>query len=221
MNKKLVKYKNIFFDFDGVLFDTREGILECLLYTINKVKREDVKTKIDEKLIGPSVGDIFKKLFPNKDDKFFKKCIKIFRKEYRNKGVFMVKPMKDLKKMLEELRKENKRLIIISNKPRIFIKKILKEFNVLNYFDCIIGISIGQTESNKITALKKTIKKLRIKKEESIMVGDRADDIIAAKENGIPSLGVTYGFGSLEELKSFGADFICNSSKELRKILIT
>ena len=219
MSKRGAKYKNIFFDFDGTLFDTREGIFECLFYTLDKVKKKEVKKKVSEELIGPPIESIFRELFPEEDKEFLEECIKIFRKEYGKKGIFMVKQIKGLERMLKKLIKGNKRLIIISNKPKIFVNKILSEFKIENYFDCIIGTSIGQVRLSKTVVLRKTIKKLKVRKEEAVMVGDREDDILAARENGIASLGVAYGFGSSRELIAFGADTICNSLEELGRIL--
>lgn len=51
------------------------------------------------------------------------------------------------------------------------------------------------------------------------MVGDRHFDIVGAKKNGITAIGVSYGYGSTEELKKAGADYVAGSVKELEKLL--
>ncbi|GAB0166979.1 hypothetical protein LSPCS325_04160 [Lysinibacillus sp. CTST325] len=50
-----------------------------------------------------------------------------------------------------------------------------------------------------------------------IMIGDRKYDIVGAHENQIDSIGVTYGYGSLEELTDVQATYIVSSVNELQE----
>lgn len=59
------------------------------------------------------------------------------------------------------------------------------------------------------------LNKLNAIPNESIMIGDRMHDIIGAKEAGIKSIGVTFGYAEDGELEESGADFIVESSSEL------
>lgn len=217
-NKKY-KYKYIVFDFDGTLFDTSEGIIYCLMYTLNK-KNITKENRVNKSLIGSPLAKIFKNIFSHKSDSFINECINIFRNEYKTKGILMVKPIKGMQDLLDIFRKEELHLEIVSNKPKLFITRILKRFEILNYFERIEATNINNKNSSKSLLLQNIIKKLNIKSDNVIMIGDRSDDIIAAKANNVFSVGVTYGYGSKQELISSGADLIINQPKDLMNVLL-
>ena len=74
---------------------------------------------------------------------------------------------------------------------------------------------MDEKRSEKSDIIKYTLEKLKAPKEKCVMIGDRCYDILGAKENGIASIGVTYGYGSLEELKNSGADYIIDKPIDL------
>ncbi len=220
MDKKKNMYKTIFFDFDGTLFDTSNGIVDCLNWTIKKVGRNKAINKINKNVIGPSADIIFKNLFPDETDKFIDEVVLLFRQKYVKDGIFKAKPFKGTIKMLLGLKKNDKKIGIISNKPKIYILKILNNYNIVGLFDYINAPKLNKKGYSKNEELKKIIKKHRLMNNECIFIGDRTDDIIIAKTNKITSVGITYGFGAKEELVDSGADYICNNIIDLKKILI-
>ena len=199
--------KNIIFDFDGTLFDTSEGIEYCLNYTLNKKGRIEAANKNMNSIIGRPLFEVFRFLLPDEDDNFLKECAKIFRKEYK-KNLLIIKPFKNVKKLLLQLRRDGKKTVIVSNKPKSYIKKILQAFSLLEFFDYIEAPKINDFIYSKNDLLKSTIKKLGLRRKETIMIGDRAEDVLVAKLNKIKSIGVTFGFGSRRELEEAGADLI-------------
>jgi len=73
---------------------------------------------------------------------------------------------------------------------------------------------------SKNEVIEHALSELNIKnKSEAVMVGDRDNDISGAKENGIASVGVLYGYGSGKELKEAGADYIVKNVSDLTEFL--
>ena len=211
--------RNIIFDFDGALFDTKEVVIFCLNFTLEKIGKEELKTKVKKQLIGPPLWEIFKTLLPLENDNFTENCVKIFRSEYEKKGTQLVSLISGMPELLRDLKKNGKQLFIVSNKPKSFITKILASFE-LNIFDSIEAPEIKISRYNKINLLTSLMAKRKISIKETLMIGDRSDDIIAAKKNKIIAIGVTYGYGSKKELKEAGADKLFNSAKALGKYLL-
>ena len=76
---------------------------------------------------------------------------------------------------------------------------------------------LGGKIKNKLGVLKEALEKENFDKDKTIMIGDRIDDIDAAKNIGIDSIAVKYGFGNEEEFKN--ASYIVNNTKEIFDIL--
>jgi phosphoglycolate phosphatase len=104
---------------------------------------------------------------------------------------------------------------VATAKPLVFTERILKHFGLTNYFDGIYGSELNGHLDNKVDLIRHILKSAELMSGETLMVGDRMYDIRGARENGCMSLGVTYGYGSEEELKSAGADLICDSPQEI------
>lgn len=103
----------------------------------------------------------------------------------------------------------------------MFSNEILKHFNLYDYFDGVFGSTLDGKLCKKEDIIKYAINELNIKNNNAIMVGDREHDIIGASRNNINSIGVTYGFGSSEELINSGASYVVNTVDDLFKKIIS
>ena len=118
--------------------------------------------------------------------------------------------------MLDTLKKKGFILSLATSKPECHSIKILEHFGLYGYFDEAVGSELDGTRIAKIDVIKEAIKRLGITDySQIIMVGDRKHDILAAKELGIKSVGVTYGFAPDGELEKAGADYIAHTCPEV------
>ena len=118
--------------------------------------------------------------------------------------------------LLKELKAAGCNLIVATSKPTIFSEQIIKHFNLDTYFDEVVGSNLDGTRSNKGEIIKYIIDKYEITNlSEAMMIGDRKYDIVGAQENKIASIGVTYGYGSEEELIKAKATYIVNDIQAL------
>lgn len=120
------------------------------------------------------------------------------------------------------MRDEGKKLYVATSKPELFAKKILEHFQMAEYFTFIGGASMDETRVKKGDVIGYVLEENQITDlSQVVMVGDREHDVIGAKEAGIESVGVLYGYGSREELEEAGANEIVSTVEALRNLLCT
>ena len=207
--------KNYLFDLDGTIIDPKVGITSSVQYGLKKMGYEDVPSSDElEWFIGPPLHESFK-IHMNSDDEQAFKAVECYRENYRVKGIFECTLYSGIEKLLQELISNNKKIYLATSKPHVYAKQILEHFKIDQYFDGIYGSEFDGTRTNKAELIQYVIEKENLQRSETIMIGDREHDIIGAVKNKITSCGVTYGYGSHEELKKAGADFTINTPAEL------
>ncbi len=202
------------FDLDGTLTDPAEGITNSVAYALNKFGITVEKREELYKFIGPPLVNSFMEYYDFDKEKAFK-AVEIYREYFRDRGIFENKLYNDIPLVLKTLGQNGKIIVLATSKPEEFAIKILKHFSLFEYFDLVCGATMDEKRSEKSDIIKYALEKLKAPQEKCVMIGDRCYDILGAKENGISSLGVTYGYGSLEELKDSGADYIIDKPIEL------
>lgn len=213
-------YQTIFFDLDGTLTDPGIGITNSVAYALEKfgISVSD-RTEL-YKFIGPPLKESFAKYYSmNEED--CEKAVFEYRVYFKNGGMFENKVYDGVKELLEKLRNSGKTLVLATSKPEEFAIQILKHFGLFDYFDYVCGASMDGKISEKADVVRYALETSgNPDKKTAIMVGDRFHDIFGAKQNGLSSIGVTYGYGSFDELKNAGADFIVNDVNELLNVLL-
>ena len=212
-----MKYRDILFDLDGTITDPAIGITNSVMYALKRYGIEVEKREEIYKFIGPPLAGSFSKYYGFSKEEAVR-AVEIYREYFSEKGLFENKVYDGIEDMLISLNKVGKNLYLATSKPEIFAKKILEHFNLDSYFKDIVGSELNGDRVEKAEVIKCVIDRHKIKN--ALMVGDRCFDILGAKENGISSCGVLYGYGTKEELRNAGAEHIVESVAELKKILL-
>ena len=97
---------------------------------------------------------------------------------------------------------------------------ILKHYDLFKYFDFCGGSDEAETHADKTTVIRYVMDGCGAKANDVVMVGDRRHDVDGAKANGVSCVGILYGYGSREELKTAGADYIAPTVDDLQKLLL-
>ena len=109
--------------------------------------------------------------------------------------------------------------VLLSNKDERFSKQILETLGLSKYFTEIYGgDSFKEKKPNPLPVFE-IMKKFSLKKEEVLMIGDGTNDILVGKNAGIKTIGVLYGYSSLEQVKELAPDFIAKDTNEIIKII--
>lgn len=212
-------YDVILFDFDGTLVDTGEGILNGITYTLNKfgITVEDRASL--NRFVGPPLQESFK-MFYGFSPEETEKAIKYYREYYNEKGMWEYKAYDGIKELMAWLKEKGKLCIVTTSKPEYFAKKMLEKAGLAPYFTYIAGSDMEGTRTKKADVIRYALNTCGIKDTGNmVLVGDREYDVYGAKEMGIDSVGVLFGYGSREELEQAGATHIAETVEDLKEII--
>ena len=208
---KLDSIKNILFDLDGTLTDPLEGMTRCFHYALERMS-VPLPTRAELQLhIGPPLRSTFSLILKTTDEAMVERAVSLYRERFAAEGMFENKVYAGVPEMLASLRSISKRLFVATSKLQTFTHRILKHFDLSAYFDGVYGSEPTGKFDNKADLIRHLLASESLAAEETLMVGDRKYDIRGAKENRCFAAGVTYGYGSMEELTEAGADYLCHS----------
>lgn len=206
------------FDLDGTLTDPAEGITNSILYALRKMGAEEPERESLYRFIGPPLAESFREFFP---EERVEEAIRIYRVYFRKRGMFENAVYPGVPEMLQELRAAGIPLAVATSKPEEFAVTILEHFGLVENFAVVGGASMDASRNDKTSVVRYTMERLRIKPSPSVvMIGDRKYDVEGAKAVGISPVGVTWGYGSREELLLAGAELLVDSPKELVSALL-
>ena len=228
--------KYVLFDLDGTLTDPMVGITTCVQYALAAAGIEEPDLQKLTPFIGPPLKQSFMEFYGFSDEKA-EQAVEKYRERFKDVGIFENEVYEGIPKLLSSLKKEGMLLSVASSKPEVFVKRILAHFSIDSYFDAVVGSELDGRRTDKKEVVAEALKRLYEKDAEmaeieetalfdaakrkcTYMVGDRKFDIIGAKAEDVISVGVTYGYGSEEELLAEKPDFLAHSVDELKEILL-
>ena len=213
------RYDYILFDLDGTLTDSSPGIINGFQYALTEMGLDVPEKSVMKRFVGPPLTESFGNMLGLSEEDA-QKAITIYRKYYFEMGgVFENSVYEGVVEMLEALKKEGRKLIVCTSKNARGTNKVLEHFDLLKYFD-FVGTSDDIERPGKIDVINYIIKECAINDlTKAVMVGDRHYDITAAKEAGMDSIGILYGYGDREELSGAGATYIAATPAEVVTIV--
>ena len=213
-------YDYIFFDLDGTLTDPGEGITNSVAYALKKFGIEPPEREALYPFIGPPLGDSFARFYGMSESEC-ELAVKYYREYYSASGMLENALYEGIPELLEALRARGKKIVLATSKPEVFAEKILVHFGLIKYFDFISGALLDGSRIKKDDVIAHALKscKLSDKTDLILMVGDRMHDVIGASAHGIDALGVTFGYGSEEELVNSGAKYIAHSPADILQFI--
>ena len=204
----------IFFDLDGTLTDAGPGIKACINYALNKMNFKKLGMDSDW-VVGPSLWGTFKKLGIPEEN--LNQAVNLYRERYNVKGYLENSVYVGIPGQLAMLLEMGYVLSLATSKPTISASAILEYFDLTRYFSYEFGSNLDGSLSDKSILLKHALAVTGFEPNNALMIGDRQYDIIGAKSNLIKSVGVSYGYGSTNELREAGADLLVEKPAELAK----
>jgi len=215
----------ILFDLDGTITDSKLGILKSIQYAL---KHFGIEIKDDEfdsysHFIGPPIRDSLKSI--GIEGEQAELAVAKFREYLLPKGLFENQLYPGIDDLLKRLKHSGKTVILATSKVREQAITVLEYFDVLKYFDFVGGCEVDGSRGKKEEVILYCLERFGILSDEdktkAVMIGDRNHDIIGAGKVGIESVGVLWGYGSLEEFMSgeYKADYVVRDIDELTGLL--
>ena len=215
--------KYFLFDLDGTLTDPKEGITTCVQYALHSLGIEEPDLDRLESFIGPPLKDSFMEFY-GMDEEQAQAAVKKYRERFNDKGLYENEIYPGIAPMLQMLSEKGFRLAVASSKPTVFVEKILEHFGIRQYFKVVVGSELDGSRTSKDQVVMEALRQLfgakPILYHEVYMIGDRRFDVEGARAMKVESVGVTYGYGGMEELREAHADYIVESVEELREFLL-
>jgi phosphoglycolate phosphatase len=213
-------FTHFFWDLDGTLTESAPGIINCVRYALESfgIHEED-----DDKLrlfVGPPLMYSFSHFYGFDEEKS-RQAMNKYRERFGVKGLYENSVYDGIHETLTALKNDGKKLYIATAKPEIYMFKIIRHFDLEKYFDFAGGSDLEETRSEKHKVIDYVIEHENLEEERKsgkiLMIGDRKHDLIGAHKCGIKCCGCLWGYGGLEELKEYKADYIIEKPQDLLK----
>lgn len=212
--KKDKSMKNILFDLDGTLINTGEGIISSIKKTASDMGLPSFSYEVLSAFIGPPLKDSFISVYKMEPDRAME-AVKIFREHYSREDMLLCSPYEGIRELLEDLTAKGCRLFVATSKPTPFAVKILDFFGFSRFFEETAGSCLDNTRSKKAEVISYLMEKYSLNADDTFMVGDKAQDLIGASACNIKGIGVSFGFGTMEELEGEPHLYIASSPEDL------
>ncbi len=210
--------KYLFFDFDGTLYDTVEGITKCVRYALRK-RGLDAEPEELRCFAGPPLDEMFQeKCVLSPEDA--EQAVWDFRERYVPIGLYESRAFPGMRDFLLSLREVGMKLGVSTSKPQAMAEELLRREGLLELFDVVCGASGEGAGNAKWQVLQRAMDALEAKPEDSLLVGDTRYDVAGARRCGIPCVGVGYGYAAPGELEEAGACAIVPDLDALRELLL-
>jgi phosphoglycolate phosphatase len=206
----------LLWDLDGTLTESGPGIINSVLYALEKMGiREDEREKLAA-FVGPPLLESFQRFYGMTEEES-RQAMGYYREYFADRGLFENEVYPGIPEALGQLKKAGYQLAVATSKPEVFAKRIMDHFDLTQYFVMIGGSSLDQKRSEKADVIAYVLDTLGLdpSRDQILMIGDRLHDVKGAAANHLPCLGVLYGYGSREELETAGAVGICETTEQL------
>lgn len=208
--------KTILFDLDGTLTDSGEGIINCAILALEHFglpvpSREEMRV-----FVGPPLHETFVRFGVPKDKA--EEAVVVYRSRYIPIGKYENTPYPGIRELLETLKAEGHKLYVATSKPEQMSVDILQHFDLAKYFDQICGATMDTSRTNKEAVIAYLLEQ-NGRADNMVMVGDTKFDVIGAKAHGIPTVGVSWGYGEVGDMVDAGAVAIADTAGELLELL--
>ena len=206
---------HIYFDLDGTLTDPYEGITRCILYALDELGFPHPDDKYLHSCIGAPLYDTFPEMV---GQELTLKAIDLYRERFNDVGWRENKLYEGILDALETICADGHALFVATSKPQVQARRIIDHFGMGQFFETVYGCELDGTRSNKSELLEYAISENPTPVMRT-MIGDRKHDLIGAVANNMRPIGVSYGYGSIEELQSAGAVKIASAPENLAEVI--
>ena len=204
--------KAIFFDLDGTLTDSGEGIINCATLALEHFGLPVPSRKEMGVFVGPPLDETFIQFGVPEDQA--QEAVRVFRSRYLVTGKFENTPYPGIHQLLQTLKTQGHDLYVATSKPETTAVEILHKFQLAPFFTCICGATLDGTRVHKADVIAYLLSKIG-DPGHILMVGDTEFDVLGAAAHGISTIGVSWGYGKVSAMEEAGAIAIANTMDEL------
>ncbi len=206
------------FDLDGTLTDPKEGITRSAQHALERLGEPVPEADALTWMIGPPILASFVRLV---GEERAHEGVRLYRERYASVGLFENAVYPGIPALLARLQGEGVRLLVATSKVHGFARRILDHFALSPFFEAVYGAELDNRNADKRDLLRVLLREQNLDPAAAVMIGDREHDAIGARANGIVAIGVTWGYGSREELQAAGAACLVDRPEDLEEPVVT
>ncbi len=196
------------------MLDSWEFVYKAFEYTLKVHNHPIPSQELVNQAMGKPLKDFYKFFFPNQDIEIYAQT----HHEYQKDKISLNKLFPDVESVLKKLKQRGFVIGVISNRTKASLLQSISLAQIDEYIDIVVSAQdVERAKPDKEHVLQ-ALSKLKVKPKEAILVGDTDADILAGKNAGVKTVGVTYGFLG-DEIKKFEPDFVIDDLEELLSIL--
>ncbi|WP_369298672.1 HAD hydrolase-like protein [uncultured Neglectibacter sp.] len=209
--------KFFLFDLDGTVTDTGEGIMKSAQFALDCFGFPNEPEEKLRRFVGPPLDYSFREFYGLSERQAWE-AVEKYRERYREKGVFESPLYPGMKELLQRL-SQRAEVCLATSKPLQFARQIIELRGVAELFTVTVGANMDGTMTDKAQVIGEVLRQLGDPpKLEAVMIGDRRQDILGAKAQGVDSIGVSYGYAEAGELEAAGATHIVPTVEALEEL---
>ena len=213
-------YDTILFDLDGTLTDSGLGITKAVQYALGQMGYDVPERESLFCFIGPPLHRSFQKHY-RMDEETSVEAVRQFRVYYNQMGGILENEVYGgIRELLAALKQAGKRLMVATSKPQAAAELVMHHFGLDEYVPEIIGGTDDPRRNTKGKVIAWALREYGVEPGTAVMVGDREHDVLGAAENGIPCIGVTWGYGDRPELETAGAKAVFDRAEEVTEYIL-
>ncbi|MEE0520443.1 MAG: HAD hydrolase-like protein [Bacteroidaceae bacterium] len=214
-------YTHLFFDLDGTLVNSGEGITRCAQHALRHFGIDVPDLSSLRPFVGPPLEDSFKDFYGLSEAEAHD-AVEVYRQRYFSKGVYEQSPYPGVFDFLAEVKRRGYVIAIATSKiermATFVVNTLFPEFS--KYIDHVFARDDDGVRHTKADVIRHGLATLGTTDTSRVlMIGDRKFDVAGAKSCGIDSIGLLLGFGDEEELRTAGADYVCKDYEDILNIL--
>jgi len=223
---KFSNKKVIIFDLDGTLIDSSPDLALAINHMLISIGRKPFSLDEIHHWVGNGAQTLVKRALSGSadisskiDEKEFEEALDIFLNFYAKNLAVKTITYPNVLSTLKQLKEHGYRLTIVTNKPFDFVAPILKELKLQEYFEFHLGGDSLKEKKPNPTPLLYICEKFNVTVNESVMIGDSKNDILAAKACNMQSIGLTYGYNYGEPISNYNPDAFFSNFSDIGKLL--
>jgi len=206
---------HLFFDLDGTITDSSPGIIRCINHALVTLGHDRVPDGRLRTMIGPPLTTIFQTVLGSVDEAVLDRAVVAYRTRFDDVGIFENALFPGMADAIDELHRTGHTLQIVTAKPAVTASRVLAHFEMARFFDAVHGPALGARSCNKADLVATALQAASGDRQQAMMIGDRADDVLAARAHGVPAVAVAWGYGSRQELVAARPAYVAESATDL------
>lgn len=213
------RYAHLFWDLDGTLIDSRQGIVRSVAFALRELGREVNAATLD-RFAGPPLVRSLRRFY-GLEGEDLARAVALYRERYLRVGWLESRPVPGIEALLCDLARAPAAMSVATLKPQPAAARVLGHFGLARYFDAVYapsGYGLGVDKTEVLAAALGGGAWQGPGR--AVMIGDHEDDMRAAGAAGMDGIAVLYGYGDREALWAAGPTAFAAGIADLRRLLL-